>query len=168
MYICIKHFQTFEYLLLSMYIKCLHSRKHLQILNTAYYAYYVSLSWIMTKQAHLKIKHLLIAVAELMWSFFFSSTKGLYIFWSTVQNMALKTIWWRSCRRCSTNVVLKPDKKMTQPWVHLEAPSQNNGMLSAHTTACWYWQLSYTNELQWSEWKCASCASCAYFCHHER
>lgn len=34
----------------------------------------------MTKQAHLKIKHLLIAVAELMWSFFFPQRKDCTYF----------------------------------------------------------------------------------------
>lgn len=34
----------------------------------------------MIKQAHLKIKHLLIAVAELMWSFFFPQRKDCTYF----------------------------------------------------------------------------------------
>lgn len=46
------------------------------------------------------------------------------------------------CWRCSTNVTLEPDRKITQPWLHLDAPAQINCMLSTHTKACWYWQLS--------------------------
>lgn len=56
--------------------------------------------------------------------------------------MALKILWWSGCRRCSANVILEPDMKITQPWLHLDAPTQINHMLFMHSNACWYWELS--------------------------